>query len=125
MIKNVSTVLLTSAVRTATPTVPILSASSALSDIHIIIDVTLDAASAIITPALQGFDVASSKWYDLVDAITTVAAVGTTVIRYGENTAVVANASNQGFMPSKIRLTLTHTDTDAITYSVGMNSVTK
>ena len=123
--------ILASAARTATPTVPALdstlllgSSTSALlnvTDIHIVIDVTLDAAAASVQPLFQGFDAISSSWYDLVDSITAITATGTTSIRYGEKTGIVANIANQGFIPEAIRLVLTHADGDAITYSVAAN----
>ena len=122
MARKASTVLLASAIRTASPTVPVLSGSDGLVDIQIILNATLDGAAASVQPVLEGYDEASSTWYDLVASITPLAAVGTIVISYGENTPVVANTSNQGMIPSRVRLTLTHADADAITYSVGMNS---
>jgi hypothetical protein len=124
-----NSLILASAARTASPTVPsldqaLLNASTQnMSDIHIVIDVTLDAAAASVQPALEAYDDVSDSWYALVTAPAAITAVGTTTIRYGENTPVLANQSNQGFIPSVIRLTLTHADTDAITYSVSANFV--
>ena len=127
MASKSSLTILESAARTATPTDTGLTISTAgqftevITDIHIVIDVTAIVTTPSVQPLLQGFDPLSSKWYDLVAAITAITATGTTAIKYGVNTPVVANNANQGFIPKVFRLVLTHADTDSITYSVGMN----
>lgn len=122
MIVKSNSRILASAARTATPTIPNLEfANRDLTDIQIIIDVTVDPASAIITPQVQGQDPTSGKWFDLIASVAAISAVGTTVLSFGENTPFLANLSNTGFIPENIRLVLTHTDADSITYSVGIN----
>lgn len=117
--------LLSSAARTATPTIDNSAAigdfAKHITDIHIIVDVTLDPGTASLQPALQGFDTASGKWYDLIASITAIASTGTTNISFGQNTPVVANGSNTGFLPAIWRFTITAADAESITYSVGMN----
>lgn len=117
--------LLASEARTATPTIPNSAAigefAKVMTDLQIIVDVTLDPSTASLQPALQGFDTTSGKWYDLVDSITAIAATGTSVISFGQHAPVVANGSNQGFVPDIWRFTMTHADAASITYSVGMN----
>jgi len=123
--------ILASAARTATPTIAVITSATltvstkAMTDLQVIIDVTATAATPSVQPALQAQDPVSSKWYDLVASIAAITATGTTVLSFGENTPVVANLSNQGFIPDNIRLTLTHDDADSITYSVGLNYSTK
>lgn len=131
MASKSSLTILESAARTATPTDASLTISNTgeftrvITDVHIVIDVTAAPVTPSVQPALQGFDSLSGKWYDLIDAITAITAVGTTAIKYGENTAVVANNANQGFIPVEFRLVLTHADADSITYSVAMNYLTE
>ena len=123
--------ILASAARTATPTIQEfnsttnIGSSFLITDVHIIIDVTATAATPSVTPALEGFDPLSLKWYPLIASITAITATGTTVIKYGVNTAVVANNANQGFIPETFRLTMTHADADSITYSVGINHISR
>jgi hypothetical protein len=96
-----------------------------MTDLQVIIDATAATATPVVEVALQAQDPVSTKWYDLIASIADITAVGTTVLSFGENSPVVANLSNQGFIPDNIRLTLTHDDTDSITYSVGLNYSTK
>jgi len=123
--------ILASAARTATPTIATITADTlavstkAMADLQVIIDVTALSLTPSVQPALQAQDPVSTKWYDLVASIAAITATGTTVLSFGENSPVVANLSNQGFIPDTIRLTLTHADTDSITYSVGLNYSTK
>lgn len=119
--------ILASQARTATPTDASLTISDAgeftdtITDVQFVVDVTALALTPSIQPFLEGLDPLSNKFYDLVAAITPVTIVGTTTIKYGVNTAVLANDANQGFIPKVFRLRMVHADTDSITYSVGMN----
>jgi hypothetical protein len=123
--------ILASAARTATPTIAVITSATlavstkAMTNLQVIIDATAATATPVVQVALQAQDPVSSKWYDLIASIADITAVGTTVLSFGENTPVVANLGNQGFIPDNIRLTLTHTDADSITYSVGLNYSTK
>jgi hypothetical protein len=123
--------ILSSAARTATPTISSITSTTSgaetqsMTDLQITIDVTAVTATPSVQPALEGFDATSGKWFDLIASITAITATGTTTIKYGENAAVVANNANQGFIPKTFRLTMTHADADSITYSVGMNLQTK
>lgn len=122
MLVKGNNVILESVARTATPTIGILDfVTESLTDIHIIVDVTAVSVTPSVQPLLQGQDVISGGWYDLVDAITPITGVGITAIKFGENTAVLANNANQGFIPKTIRLVMTHADADSITYSINAN----
>lgn len=136
--KSKSAVLLASLARTATPapieldksqTFTTDKANTATIDInfdrlinmHIIIEVTLDPAAASVQPVLEALDEASGKRYPLITSIAAITAVGTTVLKLGHDIVPAANLAAQDFIPKKVRLTLTHADTDSITYSVGIN----
>lgn len=117
--------LLVSAARTATPAAIIISDlgefTKHMTDMQIIVDVTALSLTPSVQPVLEGFDALSDKWYDLIDSISAITTVSVTAIKYGQNTAVLANNANQGFIPTAFRLRLTHADADSITYSVGIN----
>ena len=122
IVKSHSTIL-KSAARTATPTISVLIFNNQkLTDIHITIDATDLTLTPSVQPALQGQDPTSGKWYDLIDAISAITTISITTIKFGENTVAVANNANQGFIPENLRLTMTHADTDSITYSIGINT---
>lgn len=86
---------------------------------HVIINVSSITASPSVTPKIQGHDPTSDSWYDLLvgPAIT---ATGLTVLKVGR-VSPSANAAAQDLLPATIRVTMTHADTDSITYSVGVN----
>lgn len=109
-----------SAVRTATSNVEIEDRHA--EGIHVIINVTLDAALASVVPTIDGFDPLSETWYNILTA-SAVTAVGTTVLRVHPDLVAVANLTANDFLPRKYRVVMTHADADAITYSIGINSV--
>lgn len=90
--------------------------------VHVIIDVTLDPASASFTPTIQGKDPLSGKYYDLLvgNAIT---ATGTTVLKIYPGIVALANAAANDILPRDWRVKLVHVDGDTITYSVGVQLV--
>lgn len=87
---------------------------------HIIIDVTLDGAAASVTPTIQGQDPASGKWYTVL-AGSAIAAVGTTVLKVYPGIGAVANGAASDVLPPVWRLSVAVADSDALTYSVGVN----
>jgi len=108
-----------SAARTATPTsVDIFNHCGA--GIHIILDVTVDPASASITLKLEGKDPTSGKFYTILEGAAVIS-VSTNVYIAFPGAAETANVSANDFIPSFLRITVTHVDTDSITYSVGIN----
>ena len=86
--------------------------------LHIIIDVTVDPATASITPKIQGKDPASGKWYDVLVGVAIVA-IGTTVIKVYPGIAAAANVAASDILPAHWRFQMAVADTDSITYSVG------
>ena len=116
---NLDVTLLASGARTAT-------SSSADQDnfngrgVIVTLDVTADPASASITLAIERKDSVGGKYEKLLDAVA-VAAVGThTYIVYpGCGAAADDVVETNGYPLGRIwRVTVTHADTDSITYSV-------
>ena len=118
-----STSLLTSAARTAdaTATLPV----SPKADFYIIVDVTVDPASASITPRLQVCDSVSGQWFVVWDG-TAITAVGTYTYyftRSGDPLTAVNDITEVAEVHlhtagSMTRFYMTHADSDSITYTV-------
>jgi len=89
---------------------------------HIIIDVTLLTAGASIIPTIQGKDSISGKYYTILVGAAIVA-TGTTVYRIYPGIVAVANLSISDILPSIFRVTMTHADTKAVTYSIGVSLI--
>ncbi len=120
---NTNIVLLASAARTAATTSSIETViNSDYRGCHIIIDVTVDPASASITPTIQGYDTVSGKYYTLLVG-NAIAAVGTTVLRIYPGLTASANVIANDILPSKFRISMAVADTDSITYSVSASLV--
>lgn len=109
-------VLLASAARTATNSTPD-QAGAGFSAAHVIVDVTAWTAGSV-TPKLQGKDIASGKYYDLLIGPALVA-TGTTVLKIGRGISPAANGAAGDLLPETWRVVLTHADATSITYSVG------
>ncbi|KKN68670.1 hypothetical protein LCGC14_0448610 [marine sediment metagenome] len=86
--------------------------------LHVIIDVTVDPATASITPKIQGKDPASGKWYDILVGIA-ITATGMTVLKVYPGIVAVANAAASDILPAHWRFQMAVADTDSMTYSVG------
>jgi len=84
---------------------------------HIIIDVTVDPASASITPTIQGLDSVSGKYYTIL-AGNAISAVGTTILKIYPGLIVAANEVANDILPNKFRISMAVADTDSMTYSV-------
>ena len=87
----------------------------------IVIDVTLDAASASIVFNVDGFDDLSESAYTILDSAA-VTAVGTTVLRISPHLTASANVIAKDIIPPRIRISAVAADGDAITYSVTVHS---
>ena len=111
--------LLASAARTTTQTVEITNKHSGA---HIIIDATVDPATASVTPTIDGFDPASGKWYNILTGAA-VTAVGTTVLTIHPWITASANVKANDFLPEVFRVVMTVADTDSLTYSIGINYI--
>ena len=117
--------VLASAARTALEAVVINQVSSDNPEsLLFTIDVTLDAASASITPSIEGFDPLSETWTTILTGAA-IAAVGDVQLRIGVGLPVTANLSANYVIPQRFRFSMAVADTDAITYSVGLEIVNK
>lgn len=122
---NRQVTVLASAIRTASvTTITNLVSSDNPEAVIYTINVTLDAASAIITPVIQGFDALGEVWTTILTGAA-IAATGTTQLRFGIGLPVTTNLSANHAIPSRFRLVITATDSDALTYSVGAEIVNK
>ena len=120
-LNNTNIVLLASDARTAATT-SVTRLNSDFRGCHIIIDVTVDPASASITPTIQGFDTVSGKYYTLLTG-NAISAVGTTILKIYPGLTASANAIANDILPSKFRISMAVADTDSITYSVSASLV--
>ena len=114
--------LLASAARTTLQNTEAQS-SRGLKHLTIIVDVTVDPASAAITPSLQALDPASGKWVTVWTAAAALTAVGTAI--YALGVGILASVPG-GFtdvenipIPPTWRFHMAVADTDSMTYSVG------
>ena len=87
---------------------------------HVIIDVTALSLTPSVVFTLQGKDLVSGKYYDIIESAA-VTAVGTTVLTVRPGVTVAANLSASNCIPRVFRINAAHADTDSITYSVGIN----
>lgn len=115
---RVGTVLI-SAARTTDQTSASLYSRGAAGLIATLV-VTAKAATPSITFAIQAYDAASATWITLLTsaAITDVSSNRITV---SPQVASSANVSLNGIIPDTVRIFVDHSDTDSITYSVGLD----
>lgn len=111
-----------SAARTATPTAVTQINYRAERGGHFVIDVTAVTSTPSVTPAIEAYDAASDSWYPVLTGAA-ITATGTTILKVYPGIAVQANASAADILPQTWRLTMTHADTDSITYTVSANLV--
>lgn len=110
--------VLASAVRTTAQTVNLENPNAR--GVLVVLDVTLDAASASITLTIRGRDAVSGKFVDLLVA-TAVAAVGTTayIVYPGVAAAGAQITKVVGYpLPLDWNVEIAVADADAMTYSV-------
>jgi len=117
MDKKVQTIL-ASAERTATVSVSGIDTFDAPAA-YFVLDVTVDGAAASLTWKVDYLDYASGKYINLLTGAA-VAATGTTVYKISPALTAAANSIAQEHLPKTLKVTVTHADADAITYSVGM-----
>jgi hypothetical protein len=117
MAVNQDLVLLASAARTATVNTDDQT-NHDFRGLHVIIDVTAIAATPSVVPKIQGKDIASGKYYDLLEGAA-ITGTGTTVLRVYPGIAAAANTKADDVLPRIWRVRFEHADADSITYSVG------
>lgn len=111
-----------SAARTVTPAAVEIS-DNHVQGIHVIINATATALTPSVVPTIDGYDPLSETWYNILTGVA-ITGISATVLRVHPDLAAVANLVANDFLPDVYRVVLTHGDTDSITYSVGINSVT-
>lgn len=114
--------LYASAARTATPTAVTQTNYRAERGGHFVIKVTAVTATPSVTPTIEGYDATSDSWYTILTGAA-ITATGTTVLKVYPGIAVQANATASDILPQTWRLTMTHGDSDSITYTASANLV--
>lgn len=117
MARNISGTLLASAARTATVSSSDIQAYNA-KGVRVFINVTVDGAAASVVPTITVKDPVSGV-YTAVLTGAAIAATGHTVLTVYPGATVVAGVTLSTVIGKTWRVTMTHADTDAITYSVG------
>lgn len=120
-VSNVTGTAFASAARTAT-----VSSSDITNlggkGVVVILDVTASADSPSITLKVEGKDPVSAKYYDILESAA-VTGTSTNVYRVYPGLTAAANLTVSDVIPKTFRITMTHSDADSITYSVGYNLV--
>jgi hypothetical protein len=80
------------------------------------------AASASITPTIQGYDRASDSWYTILVG-TAIASVSTTHLRVHPDLTAASNLIAKDVLPFRWRLSIVAGNANPITYSIGANLV--
>ena len=118
-IRRQSQTLLASAARTTLQVSADFSAEEVLSS-DFVFNVSVDPASASITPSIQCKDEVTGTYYTILTGAA-VAAVGTTVMRIGPNIIAAANIAANAMLTAKFRVSVAVADADSITYSFTVN----
>lgn len=104
--------------RTATPTTAALF-TSGRRYLAVVINVSAVPGSApSVVPTIDGYDIASAAWYNILTGVA-ITATGTTVLKVGSDIGQVANAAASDFLPSQVRVVMTHGNANSVTYTVG------
>ena len=109
-----------SAARVATPTAVELDMSTA-HGLVLVVDCTVYPAAASVVVNVDGVDPTSGTSWTILDA-TAVTATGTSILRISPEMTASAGAIARDVVPSIIRVTPVHADTDSITYSVSAHA---
>lgn len=107
--------LYASASRTNTPTAVVVNTRRARA-LDLVVDVTTFSATPSVVATVDGFDSLSGQYFNLVTSAACTNTV-TRVLQVGPALTASASASN-AYLPDQVRVTMTHGDNDAITYSV-------
>lgn len=113
--------LLASAARTATISSSDVS-NGRRNGIHIILDVTAITGAPSITLKIEGKDAASGKYYTILESAA-ITGVSTNIYKVFPAATAAANSVVNDVIPKTWRVTVTHTNADSITYSVGYSLV--
>ena len=113
--------LFASAARTATPAAAEFDAGGH-HGLHLVIDVTAVTATPSVVPSIDFHDNLSGKWCNLLTGAA-ITATGTTVLKIYPGIAAVANAAAPDCIHGRMRLALTHGDSDSATYSAAVHLI--
>jgi len=89
--------------------------------IHLIVDVTTAPGGDTITPKIQGKDLTSGKYYDILVGAA-ISSTGTNVLKVYPGIGASANAAANDFLPRVWRVVVTHSAGTNFVYSVGYNA---
>jgi hypothetical protein len=105
--------------RTATPTAFTLDLSVS-SGLVIVVDVTAKGTAPSVVLTVDGVDTASGQFWNLLTSAAIVAVTGSTplVLRIGRGLPAAANLVANDIVPDRVRIKMTHGNSDSITYSV-------
>lgn len=121
LLTNVEGTALTSSARTTT-----LSSSDLTNThgkgIHIILDITDLANTPSITLKIEGKDTLSGKYYTILESAS-ITTVSVNIFKVHPNLTATTNLIANDIIPKTFRITMTHGNTDSITYSVGYSLV--
>lgn len=104
-----------SAARTATPAAVEVN-TRRFKSIVVVLDATAITSTPSITIALDRKDNASGKYVNILTSAA-IATVSTNTIRFGVGLPVTANVSANEPLPAVVRVTITHTNANSITYT--------
>ncbi len=112
-------VVYASAARTATPTAVTVQ-TGRYKFVDIVVDVTAATSTPSVVCTIDGLDPVSGKYYNLLTsaAFTESGVPFTRVLRVGPGLVAASNLTIGYALPGVIRVTMTHGDSDSITYSV-------
>jgi len=85
-------------------------------------DSTASAATPSIVMTIEGKDPASGKYYTIL-ASAAITGTATNVYRVDPLLTAATNTIAKDLLPRTFRITMTHSDADSITYSVGYSIV--
>lgn len=118
---NVNATLLASAARTASAdSGDIVNYNGR--GIQVVVDVTVDPASASFTTQIQVKDISSGKYITVLTSVA-INGVGTTRLTVYPGITVAANVSASDLISRTWKVTTTHVDGDSITYSIGASII--
>ncbi|SRR6266536_6056452 len=109
--------LLPSTARTATPDTFEIQGTGRSTALVVVVDVTAVVTAPSITVAVAGVDRLSGKTWPLVTSAA-ILLTGTTILRVAPGLIAAANLTVSDILPPVVRVTVTHANSNSITYSV-------
>jgi len=113
-----SGIILPVAARTALATGKTITNRGGGTELLVFIDIALDPAAAAVTFLIDGLDVASGNWYNILTSAA-LAATGKTILRVSTRLTASANLIAKDIVPHEFRGRTTVADADSMTYSMG------